>query len=115
MVEVLFVEYLVPLLILAEANFEVVAAAAVGIPVLGLLIRVLFFRKPAPPPPHQEPTVAAEPPVAPEVEVEPAQAEAVVAAEPPVIPEVEGTAHITGRHSFLMDPADPLKNGFIFR
>jgi proline racemase len=32
-----------------------------------------------------------------------------------VIPEVEGSAWITGRHAFLMDPADPLKNGFIFR
>lgn len=32
-----------------------------------------------------------------------------------VIPEVEGTAHITGKHTFIIDPADPLKNGFIFR
>ncbi|MGD9215378.1 MAG: proline racemase family protein [Desulfobacteraceae bacterium] len=32
-----------------------------------------------------------------------------------VIPEVEGTAHITGRHEFLIDPADPYKNGFILR
>jgi proline racemase len=32
-----------------------------------------------------------------------------------VIPEVEGSAWITGRNAFLMDPADPLKNGFIFR
>jgi trans-L-3-hydroxyproline dehydratase len=32
-----------------------------------------------------------------------------------VIPEVAGSAWITGRHEFLMDPADPLKNGFIFR
>jgi trans-L-3-hydroxyproline dehydratase len=32
-----------------------------------------------------------------------------------VIPEVEGTAHITGRHEFLIDPDDPLKKGFIFR
>jgi proline racemase len=30
-----------------------------------------------------------------------------------VIPEVEGTAHITGRHEFILDPMDPLKNGFI--
>lgn len=29
-----------------------------------------------------------------------------------IIPEVEGTAHITGRHEFLIDPKDPLKNGF---
>ncbi|HZS04696.1 MAG TPA: proline racemase family protein [Blastocatellia bacterium] len=32
-----------------------------------------------------------------------------------VIPEVEGTAHITGRHEFLIDPADELRNGFILR
>jgi trans-L-3-hydroxyproline dehydratase len=32
-----------------------------------------------------------------------------------VIPEVEGRAWITGRNEFLMDPTDPLKNGFIFR
>jgi len=30
-----------------------------------------------------------------------------------VIPEVEGTAHITGRNEFLIDPEDPLKYGFI--
>ena len=30
-----------------------------------------------------------------------------------IIPEVEGTAHITGRHEFLIDPKDPLKNGFM--
>jgi proline racemase len=34
---------------------------------------------------------------------------------PAVIPEVEGTAHITGRHQFLIDPADPLREGFILR
>ncbi len=32
-----------------------------------------------------------------------------------VIPQVEGTAHITGRHEFLIDPNDPLKEGFILR
>ncbi|BBO78040.1 proline racemase [Desulfosarcina widdelii] len=32
-----------------------------------------------------------------------------------VIPEVEGSAWITGRNEFLMDPEDPLKDGFIFR
>ena len=30
-----------------------------------------------------------------------------------IIPEVEGTAHITGRHEFLVDPNDPLRNGFL--
>ena len=32
-----------------------------------------------------------------------------------VIPEVAGTAHITGRHEFLIDPEDPLRDGFILR
>jgi len=32
-----------------------------------------------------------------------------------VIPEVEGTAHITGQHTFLVDPYDPLGDGFILR
>jgi trans-L-3-hydroxyproline dehydratase len=34
---------------------------------------------------------------------------------PAIIPEVEGTAHITGRHEFVIDPADPLRAGFILR
>lgn len=32
-----------------------------------------------------------------------------------VIPQVEGTAHITGQHEFLLDPNDPLHDGFILR
>ena len=32
-----------------------------------------------------------------------------------VIPQVEGTAHITGMHTFVIDPKDPMKNGFILR
>jgi len=32
-----------------------------------------------------------------------------------VVPEVEGSAYITGRHEFLIDPEDPLKNGFVLR
>lgn len=32
-----------------------------------------------------------------------------------IIPEVSGTAHITGRHEFFIDPADPLREGFILR
>lgn len=32
-----------------------------------------------------------------------------------VIPQVEGTAHITGTHTFVIDPKDPIKNGFILR
>lgn len=34
---------------------------------------------------------------------------------PAVIPEVEGTAYITGRHKFLIDPLDPLQVGFVLR
>jgi trans-L-3-hydroxyproline dehydratase len=34
---------------------------------------------------------------------------------PAIIPEVEGTAHITGRNEFLIDPTDPLQDGFILR
>ena len=32
-----------------------------------------------------------------------------------IIPEVEGTAHITGRHEFLIDPEDELRSGFLLR
>jgi len=32
-----------------------------------------------------------------------------------VIPEVSGTAYMTGRHEFIIDPEDPLSDGFIFR
>jgi len=32
-----------------------------------------------------------------------------------IIPEVEGSAYITGRHEFLIDPEDPLKDGFVLR
>ena len=34
---------------------------------------------------------------------------------PAVIPEVEGSASITGRNEFVMDPDDPLRDGFILR
>lgn len=34
---------------------------------------------------------------------------------PAIIPEVEGTAHLTGRHEFLIDPEDPLRAGFMLR
>jgi len=34
---------------------------------------------------------------------------------PAIIPQVEGSAYITGRHEFLIDPADPLRKGFILR
>ena len=29
--------------------------------------------------------------------------------------QVEGTAYITGQHTFLIDPDDPFKNGFFLR
>jgi trans-L-3-hydroxyproline dehydratase len=32
-----------------------------------------------------------------------------------VIPQVEGNAYITGKHEFVIDPEDPLKEGFILR
>lgn len=32
-----------------------------------------------------------------------------------VIPQVVGTAHITGMHTFVIDPDDPMKDGFILR
>lgn len=34
---------------------------------------------------------------------------------PAVIPEVEGTAFITGKNEFYIDPDDPLKDGFLLR
>jgi proline racemase len=34
---------------------------------------------------------------------------------PAIVPEVEGAAYITGRHQFLIDPDDPLRDGFILR
>jgi len=32
-----------------------------------------------------------------------------------VIPEVKGTAHITGEHIFIIDPDDPMRDGFLVR
>jgi trans-L-3-hydroxyproline dehydratase len=32
-----------------------------------------------------------------------------------VIPQVQGTAYVTGMHTFVLDPKDPMKNGFILR
>jgi len=34
---------------------------------------------------------------------------------PAIVPRVSGRAHVTGKHTFLIDPRDPLKQGFIFR
>lgn len=38
-----------------------------------------------------------------------------VGPHPAVIPEVTGSAHITGRHEFFVDPNDPLRDGFLLR
>ncbi|MFT6787535.1 MAG: proline racemase [Pseudoalteromonas rhizosphaerae] len=38
-----------------------------------------------------------------------------VKARSAIIPRVTGTAFVTGKHTFLIDPTDPLKQGFIFR
>ena len=32
-----------------------------------------------------------------------------------VIPQIEGTAYITGMQTFVIDPKDPMKNGFILK
>ena len=32
-----------------------------------------------------------------------------------VVPEVEGSAYITGKHEFVIEPDDPLKEGFVLR
>ncbi|MDD5219497.1 MAG: proline racemase family protein, partial [Candidatus Bipolaricaulis sp.] len=32
-----------------------------------------------------------------------------------VVPEVGGNAHITGRQTLVVDPDDPLKEGFLLR
>jgi trans-L-3-hydroxyproline dehydratase len=34
---------------------------------------------------------------------------------PAIIPEVSGTAYITGQHTFVIDPDDPLAGGFVLR
>ena len=34
---------------------------------------------------------------------------------PAIVPRVTGSAHITGRHEFLIDPTDPLAAGFMLR
>jgi len=40
---------------------------------------------------------------------------AMVAGRPAVVTEVEGRAHPTGRHTFVLDPADPIGTGFLLR
>jgi proline racemase len=41
--------------------------------------------------------------------------ESEVAGLPAVITEVEGSAHLTGRHEFVLEPDDPLGTGFLLR
>jgi trans-L-3-hydroxyproline dehydratase len=36
-----------------------------------------------------------------------------VGAHEAVIPEIAGSAYLTGRHQFLLDPRDPLAGGFL--
>jgi len=36
-----------------------------------------------------------------------------LAGHPGIEPEVGGTAHVTGRHEFWIDPLDPLRDGFL--
>jgi proline racemase len=38
-----------------------------------------------------------------------------VAGVPAVVTEVEGSAFHTGRHEFVLDPDDPLRDGFLLR
>jgi proline racemase len=38
-----------------------------------------------------------------------------VAGRPAVVTEVEGTAHLTGRHEFVLSEDDPLGTGFLLR
>jgi len=40
-------------------------------------------------------------------------AETTVAGHPAIVPEVTGSAWVTGRHEFLVSPADPLAGGFL--
>jgi trans-L-3-hydroxyproline dehydratase len=40
---------------------------------------------------------------------------ATVGGVPAVVPEVAGTAYLTGRHEFWIDPGDPLREGFCLR
>ena len=36
-----------------------------------------------------------------------------IAPQPAILPEVEGHGWFTGRHEFMIDPDDPLKEGFL--
>jgi proline racemase len=41
--------------------------------------------------------------------------DAEVAGKPAVVTEVEGSAYRTGEHAFILDPEDPLREGFLLR
>ncbi len=45
----------------------------------------------------------------------PGGGDAEVAGVPAVITEVEGSAHLTGRHRFVLEDADELGTGFLLR
>ena len=38
-----------------------------------------------------------------------------VGGRPAVITEIAGSAHLTGRHEFVLEPSDPLGEGFLLR
>jgi proline racemase len=42
-------------------------------------------------------------------------AETEVAGRAAVVTEVSGSAHLTGRHEFVLEAADPLGTGFLLR
>lgn len=41
--------------------------------------------------------------------------DATVAGRPAVVTEIEGSAHLTARHEFVLEPEDPLGTGFLLR
>jgi len=41
--------------------------------------------------------------------------ETTVGVLPAIVPVVTGSAHITGRNEFFIDPEDPLRDGFFLR
>ena len=41
--------------------------------------------------------------------------ETTIGDRPAIIPEIAGSAHITGYHTFIVDPDDPIGRGFLVR
>jgi fused signal recognition particle receptor len=106
MVEVLLVEYLLPLLEWVRANPGLVATAVIGIPILGILVRVLRLRAPLPAP-QELPPPAAERAIAAEVEVEAPREEPVVAVEPAVEAEPPAEVPIEPAPEPIPEPVAP--------